>query len=220
MADEVITSQPLSAMSTSSSSTLGDDSRATKGGAAGHDRHKKDKNSKKNRRPNNGNIFTGILGFFTGVDMTKNNKKNPGCDDGSSSHQQQQRPRSDTDRADAMSTPLTAHDSGGEESELRDHDPAPLQQSGWGIHPPVAGGQPRRRTSQPVAIKQASGTRAKRGTQEPTRAPTGARGGGNTPQREEEVDAGGDADEDKIKAWQRRRIDAKRESFTVREPST
>ncbi|CAM9090383.1 unnamed protein product [Scytosiphon promiscuus] len=214
MADEVIICEPLSSMSTGGNSGANSHA-ATKRGAAGHDRCKKDKNSSRNRRPN-GNIFTGIVGFFTGADLTKNNN-NPRCNDSSASQQQQQqqqRARSDTDRADAMSTPLTAHDSGGEESELRDQDPAPLPQSGWSVQPPVAGGQPKRRTSQPVAIKQASGTRSKRGAQEPRRAPTGARGGGDQPRREEEGGAGGDADEEKIKAWQQRRIDAKRESFT------
>lgn len=213
MADEVMICQPLSAVSTSGTAPSNNNSRAAgKGGAAGHDRCKKDKGGNRNRRPN-GNLLTGIVGFFTGFDKSKNKSNNPDCNDSSD----QQRARTDTDRADTMSTPLTAHDSGGEESELRDQDPAPLPQSGWGIHPPVAGGQTKRRTSQPVVIKQTSGTRPKRGgAQETRRAPTGARGGGNQPRREEGTEAGGSAEEDKIKAWQQRRMAAKRDSFTVR----
>lgn len=177
-------------------------------GAQGHDRKKDSSSSSSINDNNNGNVFTGIIDFFAGLGKPNKNKG-----------------AADADRADVVSTtPLTAHDSdAGEEycvelhEELRDN-PGPLS-----VYPPVAGGQQRRRTSQPVAIKRAPGTRA--ATRAPARRPQEPAGGGNVINAEGQREGGaegaretaGDDAESKINAWQRRRMSTKRESFTVRE---
>lgn len=215
-------------------------------GAAGHDRCKKDNNNNSDdgrdddgdkititntNTKRNGNIFTGILNFFAGL----HSRNNTGGSGGSGGGRNRDA-ASDADRADALSTPLTAHASelGEDCCELQDSYPGPLLDPRWAIRPPIAGGQQKRKVSQPVAIKQTSGTRALRKAREETEAPEPAgddakdrhqheerekkkveEEDGEEGAREETID-GLDEAERKIKAWQRRRMTKKRESFTVR----
>lgn len=163
-------------------------------GAHGHDRKKGDNS----RQEDKANVFTGIIDFFAGLGKNKNK---PAA-------------ASDADR-----TPLTAYESElGEESELHDNL-GPLLDPRWSIYPPVAGVKQRRGVSQPVAIKRAPGTRARAPRlPEPADGSSGNGEADGQGEREEEGDGeqAGDDAESKIKAWQRRRMSAKRESFTVR----
>lgn len=183
-------------------------------GGHGHDRKKKGSSSN-NSSNNNNNIFAGIIDFFAGLGKNKNKGAAAAA------------AAADPDRADATvsTTPLTAHDSElGEDycSELHDNDPAPLLDPRWNVYPPMAGGQPRRRTSQPVAIKRAPGSRA-RAPRPPEPPADGGNGDVDCTAETREGEEGGEAPEEagddaesKIKAWQRRRMSTKRESFTVR----
>lgn len=195
------------------------------GPGQGH-RKSKDSTSSATNTKNKGNVLANIVDFFAGLGK-KEDKRSAAA-------------AADTDRADAVlsTTPLTAHDSDpGEDccSELHDNDPGPLLDPRWSIYPPIAGGKQRRRASKPVEIKRAPGARAR--APRPPEPPAGGecgnvnvnikvdctptprperREGGGDGGEEDEEEAGDDA-ERKIKAWQRRRMATKRESFTVRE---
>ena len=191
-------------------------------GTHGHDRKKGSNNNSSRSSSNNNdnnNVFAGIIDFFAGLGKNKNKAAAAAAG-------------ADSDRADALSTtPLTAHDSEpGEDcsSELHDNDPGPLVDPRWSVYPPIAGGQQRRRTSQPVAIKRGPGTRA-RAPRPPEPAAGGGSGNADCPAGERRGEGGegggarepvGDDAESKIKAWQQRRMSKKRESFTVRERDT
>lgn len=186
---------------------------AERKGGHGHDR-KKDSSSGSH---NNGNAFASVLEFFAGRGKNKNKAAAAAA-----------AAAADADRPDATAvstTPLTAHDSDpGEDycSELHDNEPGPLLDTRCSFYPPMAGGQQRRRTSQPVAIKRGPGTRAR--APRPPEPAGGVSGnvecageGREGGEGGEEREAPGDDAESKIKAWQRRRMSAKRESFTVRQ---
>eukprot|EP00903_Cladosiphon_okamuranus_P013559 g12630.t1 len=177
----------------------GDDRNKDSGSGAGH----------------NGNVFAAIIEFFAGLGKNKN-KKAPAAAAAAGA-------AGDSERGDATTvstTPLTAHDSEpGEDccSELHDNESGPLSNPRCSFYPSMVGGQPRRKTSQPVAIKRGPGTRARAPRPpEPVECDKiqSEKSGYVRACTREESAAPGDDAESKIKAWQRRRMSAKRESFT------